>query len=193
VSAGSQLESPPLPVRRFTPAEYHQLVRAGLFDDERVELLEGWIALKMTRNPPHDAVANHIRSVIARALPRGWHVRVQSALTTADSEPEPDLAIVKGQELDYMSRHPGPADTALVVEVADSSIERDRTTKVRLYARAGIRRYWIVNLVDRCVEVYGHPEAGAYRERTEHRAGEITIEVPGADSAVVAVSDLLPA
>src|SRR5882762_3647803 len=90
---------PPLPVRRFTVAVYHRMIDVGLLtEDEPVELLEGWIVPKMPRNPPHDGTIQRINKRLGRCLPPGWDLRVQSAVTTADSEPEPDLAVVRGDE-----------------------------------------------------------------------------------------------
>ena len=101
----------------------------------------------------------------------------QSVVTTAESEPEPDIAVVRGHELDYMSRHPGPAELALVVEVSASSLPRDRLEKVRIFARAAIPVYWIINLVNRRVEVYTDPtgpDSGpVYRTRHDYRAGDL--------------------
>jgi hypothetical protein len=92
--------------------EYHRLVQAGVLEeDEPVELLEGWIVEKIPRNPLHDAVVSLILNrVLAPRLPAGWFCRGQSAITTTDSEPEPDIAVVRGNERDYLARHPGPAD-----------------------------------------------------------------------------------
>ena len=148
------------PIRRFSVAEYHRLIDAGVFEgDERVELLEGSIATKMTRKPPHDAAVAQLAELLRAVLPPTHHIRVQSAVTTADSEPEPDIAVVRGRALDYRERHPGPGDIALLVEVADSSVERDRA-KARIYARAGVGAYWLVNLVDKWIEEYAEALRG---------------------------------
>jgi hypothetical protein len=89
---------PPVPVRKFTVEEYHRLIQLGvLHEDEPLELLEGWIVFKMPRNPLHDAVVSLILNrVLAPRLPEGWFCRGQSAVTTADSEPQPDIAVVRG-------------------------------------------------------------------------------------------------
>ena len=89
--------------------------------------------------------------------PDGWYVDSQEPITLDDSEPEPDIVVVRGDTRDYLDRHPGARDLSLVVEVADSTLERDRTLKQRLYGRAGIPVYWIVNLVERQLEVYSQP------------------------------------
>src|SRR5262245_63406309 len=116
-------QTPPFPVRRFSVDEYHRLIGAGVFPpDDKSELLDGWITPKMTRNPPHDAILDLVKDALL-AHATGWRVRVQSAITLATSEPEPDVAIAVGPAMRYLTRHPGPADLALVVEVADSSLD----------------------------------------------------------------------
>ena len=148
---------PQFPVRRFTIEEYHRLSEVGLLGEEdRVELLEGLIVPKMIHKPPHDAAVELGNAALVARLPPGWRVRIQSAVTTSDSEPEPDLAVVCGSIRDHAERHPAPHEIALVVEVALSSLAVDRA-KAALYARAGIAAYWIVNLVDEQIEVHEDP------------------------------------
>lgn len=188
---------PILPLRQFTVAEYHRMIETRvLTEDDPVELLEGWIVQKIPRNPPHDGTVALTNKALSRRLPPGWHVRIQSAITTSDSEPEPDLAVARGVEEDYLVRHPGPADLALVVEVADSTLDRDREEKARIYARAGIRAYWIVNLVDRRVEVYTDPSGAvalpAYRNPAHHdRNAMLPLNIDG-DALSIPVLELLP-
>lgn len=197
--AGALKEMPPLPVRRFSVKEYHRMIDSGILTDEdQVELLEGWIVPKMARNPPHDAVIAQLQlEVIGPRLPKGWFCRVQSAITTPDSEPEPDLAILRGRPLDYLKRHPGPKDMALVIEVADTSIRRDRTIKARLYARASIPIYWIVNLSGARVELHSEPsgpaDAPSYGQRRAYgRTRTIPLELDGTTVAEIPVRELLP-
>src|SRR5438874_7906445 len=107
------VELPTRPLRRFTVAEYHRLIDAGVFrHDERFELLEGLIVVKMTRYPPHDGTISLVQEQLDLVLPRGWYCRIQSAVTTQDSEPEPDLAVVRGARRSYLARHPRAGDTA---------------------------------------------------------------------------------
>src|SRR5262249_34402061 len=114
-------------LRRFSVSEYHHMIASGVFDeDEPLELLEGYVVVKMPRNPPHDGTSQGLQKRVFRLLPSGWDLRVQSAITLSDSEPEPDLVVVRGDETHYKHRHPGPADIGLIVEVADSSLDRDR-------------------------------------------------------------------
>jgi Uma2 family endonuclease len=199
ISAPLPAVIPPLPVRRFTVDEYHQMIQAGILGEEDdVELLEGWIVPKMPRSPVHDGLITWVHNrVFAPRLPVGWHCRSQSATTTADSEPEPDLAAVRGSERDFLARHPGPADMAQVVEVSDSSLLRDRTYKAGIYARASVPVYWIINLVDRQVEVYTDPTgpdpAPSYRTRQIYRAGDLVpFVVDGRELGPIPAQDLLP-
>lgn len=195
---GDLIQLPPEPVRRLTVDEYHQMIRAGILkEDDPFELLEGWLVPKMTPNPPHDLALVLAEDEIARRLPPAWFRRGQSAVTTADSEPEPDIAVVRGPKRLYAQHHPGPQDMALVVEVADSSLPRDRTTKCRLYARAGIPVYWIVNLPDTQVEVYTDPTGPdlnpCYRQRRDFSgAEEVPLVLDGREIGRIPVRDLLP-
>ncbi|NEP33423.1 MAG: Uma2 family endonuclease [Moorea sp. SIO1G6] len=134
------------------------MIRWGILgEDDPVELLEGWLIPKMPKNPPHRASTKLTRNALEAIIPNGWYVDAQEPITLDNSEPEPDIVIVKGDTRDYLDRHPGASDLALVVEIADSTLERDRTLKKRIYARAGISVYWIVNLIDKQLEVYTQP------------------------------------
>lgn len=185
---------PPYPVWRFTVAEYHKLIQTGvLTEDDPVELLEGWIVPKMPRNPLHDATIGIVSELLRGLIPNGWHLRIQSAITTYDSEPEPDLVIARGVARDYTSRHPTPVDIALVIEVADSSLDRDREAKARLYARAGIQDYWVVNLSDMRVEAYSNPDAASgYLKHKHFQIGESIPIVIEKEERFVSVLELLP-
>jgi Uma2 family endonuclease len=156
------------------------MIQAGILtDDDPIELLEGWLVAKMPKNPRHRLVTQLLREALARLLPAGWYVDAQEPITTEDSEPEPDIAVVRGERRDYADRHPGPQDLALLIEVADTTLQRDRTLKKRLYARAGILVYWIVNLPENHIEVYTTLSDGDdprdYQERKDYALSD---EVP---------------
>lgn len=192
------LEKPPYPIWRFTVAEYHHLIEAGgLTEDDPVELLEGWIVPKMPHNPPHDSILDHAEDVIRGYLPNVWRLRVQKSITTEDSEPEPDIAVVRAPAERYRRRHPGPSDIALLVEVSDASLRRDREDKGRLHARAGIPVYWIINLVDGRVEAYSEPTgpsavAPHYRRRQDFtKRQSVPLVLAGKKIAQVPVRELL--
>jgi Uma2 family endonuclease len=183
---------------KFSVARYQQMIEGGILTpDDKVELLENYVVLKMPRNPPHDSTLQRMLRPLLRALPSGWDLRVQAALTLTDSQPEPDFAVVRGGAADYETRHPGPADTGLVIEVANSSLLRDRHDKTRIYARAGIPVYWIVNLVDRRIEVYSQPNAAlpvpAYASFQTYQPGDaIPLVLDGVTVGTVTAADLLP-
>jgi Uma2 family endonuclease len=187
-----------LPLRRFTVEEYHRMIRDGYFaDNERFELLEGLIVEKMSRDPVHDAAVEIALALLQSRVPAGWRVRPQCAATTADSEPEPDLAVVQGTPRDHLARHPGPREIALVVEVSNTSLQSDRGIKARVYARAGIGAYWIVNLIERQVEVYTEPTGPAaepaYQRRTDYLIGQaVPLTVGGTHIGGIPVAELLP-
>jgi Uma2 family endonuclease len=138
-----------------------------------------------------------VRKALERLVQAGWHVDTQEPITCEDSEPEPDVKVVRGAPRDYLNRHPGPQDVALVVEVTDSSLAQDRGLKKRLYAAARIPVYWIVNLLERQIEVYTDPSGPAeqpdYRRRQDfHAADKAPLVIEGREIGQIAVADLLP-
>jgi Uma2 family endonuclease len=130
---------------RFTPDQFEQLGRLGLFDHLRVELIGGEIIQMPPIGPEHGSTVDQTMQSLGRRLPaKPYYLRVQNPLRLGDSEPVPDVAIVPGKPSDYRTHHPTTA--LLVIEIADTSLEYDRTEKMSLYAAAGIPEYWIVNL-----------------------------------------------
>jgi len=185
--------------RRFTVAEYHRLIELGILtEDDNLELLDGYLVHKMSRNPPHDAAIQKGTKRWLRVLPAGWDLRVQSAITLNDkNEPEPDFAIVRGDETTYLTRHPVAADIGLVVEVSDTTLQGDRDDKGSIYAGAGIAYYWIVNLNDRHIEAYSSPSgpvaAPRFMQRADYGRGQsVPLTLPGAPPLAIGVDDLLP-
>lgn len=180
--------------RRFTVAEYHHLIRTGFItENEPFELIEGYLVQKMGKNPPHSHSLSKTSKWLHRHATSGWYLRVQDPITLSDSEPEPDLAVARGDEDDYAARHPGPADLGLVVEIADSSLAYDRADKTRIYGRAGIVCYWIVNLLDRQIEVYSSPSGSGYAQRRDYCVGDtVPLHLDGVLIASVPVQELLP-
>jgi Uma2 family endonuclease len=188
---------PPGPVRLFTVAEYDRMVRGGyLTDNDRVELLDGWIVEKMPHNAPHDSAVYKLQVRLMQALGPAWVVRGQSAVTLSASVPEPDIAVAPGPDSRYDAARPTPKDLALVAEVSDATLARDQGRKQAIYARAKIPVYWIVNLQDRWVEVYTDPRGGkspTYRTRTDYAPGAaVPVTVAGKVVGTVPVSELLP-
>ncbi|HEX5272003.1 MAG TPA: Uma2 family endonuclease [Gemmataceae bacterium] len=185
------------PFYRLTVEQYLRMTEAGILGKyDRVELIEGLLVQKVTRHPPHDVSLSLINRRLARILPDEWALRVQMAIALRRSMPEPDLVIARGPEQRYALRHPGPRDIALLIEVADSSLLEDRTTKATLYADARISEYWVVNTVHHQIEVYTEPRGGqvpAYRQRRDYAPDEeIPITLKGQEIARLRVRELLP-
>lgn len=176
---------PPLaadPIWRLSVDQYHAMIDAGILDeDSPVELVEGILLEKMPKKPPHRLTAEEIRAALAAVLPAGWHILTQEPITLTDSEPEPDVVVARGANRDYPDRHPGPGDIAMVIEVSDSTLGRDRGIKQRVYARAGIPVYWIADLINRRVEVRTEPRGDTY-----HNVTLLT----GTDTVTVMLGDL---
>ncbi len=166
-------------------------------EEDRVELLEGWIVPKMTRYPPHDGTIDLVIFLLNQLLPREWFCRAQSAMVTTDSEPEPDVIVVRGKPGDYRTSHPRGRDVGLVVEVADSTVGRDRR-KARIYARAGVPNYWIVNLDEGQVEIYGRLSGKGNKANYQSKEilvrGDqtVTLVLDGRTIGKIAVAELLP-
>jgi Uma2 family endonuclease len=187
----------PLTLRRWTRAEYERLVELGVFAGEPLELIGGQLLVAEPQHAYHASVISRLEYAVRAMLPPGWIVRTQLPVALDDeSEPEPDLVVVPGRPGDYQGTH--PARVALVVEVAESSLAFDRGHKASLYARAGVEDYWIVNLVDRVLEVYreGAPDPGAvygWRYRSVTALAPPAVVAPLAfPSTSMAVEDLLP-
>ena len=189
---------PPFPIYQISVQKYHEMIQKGILtEDDPVELLEGWIVHKMPRNPAHDTAIDLTEAALRPLLPPRWRTRVQNAITTGDSEPEPDVAVVEGDLRAFATQHPGPSHVGLLIESADSSLATDRAEKGRIYARANIPLYWIINLVDRQVEVYSDPDPQAdppaYRRRETYVTGQtIPFVLKGQPIASIPVQDLLP-
>jgi len=174
------------------------MIRTGILTpDDPVELLAGWLVYKMPKNPPHRIATRLAQQALEAVVPTGWYIDAQEPITLNDSEPEPDAMIVRGDTRDYRDRHPGPEDVALIVEVADSTLERDRGVKRMIYARARIPVYWIINLLECVLEVYYEPsgmtEVLDYRRRRDYGLSEsVPVMIDGLEAGRVAVRDLFP-
>lgn len=178
--------------------EYHRLIDAGaLTDDDPVELLEGRLVTTMPKKPAHRRATRRLRTALAQLLPDGWAVETQEPITLGDGEPEPDAFVLRGDPDALTDRHPGPDEIALVVEVSDTTLARDRGPKLRSYARAGIPVYWILNLPDRVLEFYSDPAPTADPPTYVHHrdfgpADSMDVVLDGRTLGTLAVSDLLP-
>lgn len=182
---------PLAPPRRFTVDEYLRMTESGILtEDDAVELIHGQIVELSPENTPHRATIMKVTRVLVESLDADTYaVQTPSTLPLDDrNAPEPDLAVLRGTPDDLMQ---GELPVALVIEVADTSLERDRTVKQRLYAQAGIPAYWIVNLAARELEMFSDPRGERYRERTT-RPEPAAVNVPVTPPVSVEVQDLLP-
>lgn len=202
MSATAAVTPPPFQAmtafRKFSVAEYQKLIDTGvLTDEDRVELLENYLVLKMPANPPHNSTVTKLHRRLVLLTPAGYVVRSQVSSDLPDSRPEPDAYVARGGETAFDARDPRPDEIALVVEVSDSSLQRDRLDKGRIYARVSIPQYWVVNLVDRQVEVYTDPtgpvSAPVFRRRQDYTPGmTVPVELDGTAVGVVSVDEVLP-
>lgn len=173
---------------KFSVDQYEQMIRAGILtENDRVELIRGELLDKMPIGDAHVEAVNRLNRKFAKLLDESVTVSVQNPLLLAGSEPEPDIAL-------YTLRVPGKArasDVYLVIEVADSSLEFDRTVKLSLYAEAGIPEYWIVNVLDNEVEVHRQPRLdGSYASAAELKPGD-TLEALAFPGLKISVNEIL--
>jgi Uma2 family endonuclease len=153
------------PIRPLRRVEYDKLVELGVFEGERIELLDGQLVPMTPPGPPHASTVDKLMLIFVRGLGDRARIRVQSPFAALEtSEPQPDLAIVP--LADYETEHPSRAD--LLVEVADSSLRYDRGPKLRVYAEAEVPEYWIVDVQGRRIEVYRKPKSGRYWQVEQH-------------------------
>jgi Uma2 family endonuclease len=197
-SENAELPVPAESLKRFTVEEYHAMIDAGVFaEDENYELLEGLIVHKMGKNPGHWIATDTLRDLLQALGIAGYFIHSQNPVTTKESEPEPDVAIVRGKRREYRGGNPDPRKVPLIVEVADSSLRRDRGLKKRIYARARIATYWIVNLIDRQVEIYTQPSGPTKKPDYKQcqivgEGGELPVMIDGREVGRIKVKDVLP-
>ena len=188
---------PDEPVLPLSVDAYHALLKAGILESgDPVELLEGFLVRKMTKGPRHERARRQLRRLLEKLISEEFFVDEQGAFTTSDSEPEPDVFVIRGTLDDFADRHAGPAEIALVAEIAHSSLHRDRIRKKRAYARAGIPVYWVVNLVDDSVEVHTGPSGPGQNPTFAHTGvylpgDEIPVVIDGKECGRIAVDKLL--
>jgi Uma2 family endonuclease len=193
------IPSVPMPeLYRLSVAQYHEMARTGILGSgDPIELIEGMLVRKMPINNPHIFATHYLMYFFLRLLPDGYLVYVQSPITTTDSEPEPDIAVVRGDLRQFLvqDRKPGPADTEFLIEVSASSLAFDRTTKLQVYARARIQQYWIVDVVGHRVAVHSGPtgpgNAPSYQHCQEFVPGQdIPVLLAGLEVGRVKVAEL---
>jgi len=192
------MDATPIPTKRWARVEYERLIDLAVFQPgDRIELVGGQLVVREPQGSPHAVAIRLAEEALRAAFGSGWEVRVQLPVALDDeSEPEPDLAVCAGCPRDYLAGH--PTRPVLLVEVAETSLAFDREHKGSLYARARIRDYWIVNLLDRVLEVYREPTPSAdapyaWRFSTLLRLGAADAVSPlAAPQTRIPVTDLLP-
>src|SRR5215470_6302228 len=197
-SLDSFMTEPTIHLKRWKRVEYERLVDKGVFEPgDRIELIDGLLLVSEPQSSPHYTAIRLVERALSRVFAEGWDIRTQAPIALDDtSEPEPDVAVVRGDVRDFATSH--PAAPVLVVEVSLSSLAFDREHKASLYARGGRPEYWIVNLIDRVLEVRRRPApepAAPYGwdyafvdvlGPNEH------VSALGASAADISVGDLLP-
>ncbi|TVQ51904.1 MAG: Uma2 family endonuclease [Spirulina sp. DLM2.Bin59] len=170
--------------------DYHRMIAAGILADRAVELWAGEIVEMSPETPIHYNTAKRGARYLEQLLAGRAEVRFNGPITLADSEPEPDVAIVRLPESAYNTRHPGAEDIFWVIEVAKTSLQQDLEIKAQIYARAGIREYWIVDLTHHTLIVLRDPQGDRYQCHTEHQEGAIApLAFP---DITIALGQLLP-
>jgi len=179
-------------VHRFTRDEYYRMAEAGLFRDERVELLDGEIITMSPQNTPHASTVYRAAHRLEQLIGNRTCIRCQLPIVLNDwSEPEPDIAVCLPDPDDYGRAHPRPEHILLLIEVADASFPYDRGQKTIAYADSGIPEVWIVNLPDLRIEVLADPDLGAKGyQKQRHAFGGDVLPLPG--GGAIAVADILP-
>lgn len=178
---------------RFSLSDYEQMIDRGILtENDRVELIRGEIIDKMTIGDLHAAAVLLLTSLFHRSFLDGVLVSVQNPIVFNDSEPEPDVVLLKSRGDWYAGGKPRADDVLLVVEVADSTLEFDRCDKCSLYAENGIVEYWILNLIDRTLEVYRQPQSdGQYAEARVLAASDV-VDLAKLPGVTFTVGELFP-
>ncbi len=181
---------------RLTVDQYEAMVDSGVFTKrDRFTLINGFLVAKVPKSPRHTFTAEHIARKLKGLIPSGWDFRIEDAVRLAGSKPEPDISIARGGIEDYADRDPGPADLAMIVEVAASSVSEDRQM-AGVYGAAGIPVYWIVNLKAREVEVYTllkRRGACGYGKPRVFKAGQsVPLLIEGVEIGRIAVAEIVP-
>jgi len=193
VSSPVPLVSPPL--HRITADEFERIIAAGALEDPgRVELIDGHMVDKVAKTAEHGYATKQVVKALASRLPSGWTWRQEQPVRIpAYDEPEPDVAIVQGSDVDYEHQIPTAAQAAPLVEVSGATLGQDRGQKRSAYARDGVPVHWIVNLVDRQIEVHSRPGKAGYKSRKVYPAGQhVPVAIGGQSLPPIAVDDLLP-
>ena len=184
--------------KRFTIDEYNRLAELGFFyEDERVELIRGEIIPMAAKGTLHSTFCRRLIRELSKLIANLATLQSQDPIIIPpDSEPEPDIAILRNKDDDYLNSHPAPQDVLLLIEIADSSLKYDREVKLPLYAQAGISDYWIFNSIENCLETYNEPYQDnigkfGYRRKVIYLANE-TVTLPCFAEIILDLSKVFP-
>jgi Uma2 family endonuclease len=184
--------------KRFTIAEYHQLIELGfLTEANHIELIRGELIQMTAKGTPYTVCSSILCRQLNRLLGDRAVIRGQDPITLPNqSEPEPDVVIARGRDEDYLAHHPYPEDILLVIEISDKTIDYDQTTKLSLYAEAGISDYWIVNLPARQLERHSQPYQNA-QNKFSYLSKQVSLSnqsvaIPGFEDALLDLNRLFP-
>ncbi len=182
------------PRKRFTREEVDRLAETGVFDGQRYELIDGDLIDKMGQNPPHSFAIQLLMRCLT-GLFEGDLIRVQHPMEAAPGDrerslPEPDVAVLRERNIEHRSRHPRGDEMLLVIEVSDTTTAFDRSRKAKLYARAGVAEYWVLDLNGRMLVVHRETDGTQYRQMFLHGPEE-AVSVPGRSESI-RVADILP-
>lgn len=183
--------------KRFTLEEYHRLAELGFFQNDRVELIRGEIFQMSAKGTSYSVCSTRLYRELFKLVGDSAILRGQEPIVLlSDSEPEPDLTIVRNRADDYLSAHPTSVDILLVIEIADSTLKYDQEVKLPVYAKAGISDYWIFNLQANCLECYGEPYQDlqnkfGYRQKLIFLPTE-SVNLPHFSDLVLSLSKIFP-
>jgi Uma2 family endonuclease len=184
--------------KRFTLDEYHRLIKLGFLTEEhRIEFIRGELIQMTAKGTPHTVSSSIFCRLLDRILGDQAVIRGQDPITISNnSEPEPDIVVARGKDEDYLPHHPYPEDILLVVEISDSTLIYDQTTKLKLYAEAGINNYWIVNLNARQLECYHQPYTDGQGElgylSKQVFLSEQSVKIPYFEDCLLDLSRIFP-
>jgi Uma2 family endonuclease len=179
-------------ITKYSVDDYEEMIRLGaLTERDRVELIRGEIVPKIAIGPRHATCVKRFNCVLIQRTAGQAIVGIQDPVRLPDSEPEPDISLVRPPRERYRTGHPEPPDIFLIVEVSDSSLDDDRNIMRPLYAEARIQEFWIANLRDDCLEVYRDPQPdGTYRDTRVLPRTQST-DIAALPGVIIAVDEVL--
>jgi Uma2 family endonuclease len=181
-----------LDIRLLTVKDYHRMGETGIFDpDERIELLTGQIVKKPVKGPSHSAAVKRVDRLLRSHLAQEVLVQLQDPIQLDDySEPEPDIALLRPNPTDYEEHHPTVADVYLIIEVSDSTLNRDCEFKADIYAHSGIMDYWVLDIPNRRLHVFREPSQDGYQSRVTLTEGDSIAPLPFAH-CILQIAEML--